>query len=119
MQVCVCLGMNSCMLYLSEIRFDILISVSSLLFNTKLTELFHKRMNLERWENLSILHDDNHVAHVDMLKRKGTFCIHELPFLAMREVATFMRLFMDANMRRKRMREGEKERERDEVRKLI
>ena len=56
------------------------------------------------------MHDDNHVAHVDMLKRKGTFCIHELPFLARREVATFMRLFMDANMRRKRMRERERER---------
>ena len=35
---------------------------------------------LERCGNLSILHDDNHVVHVDMLKRKGTLCIHELPF---------------------------------------
>ena len=62
--------------------------------------------------NLSILHDDNHVVHVDMLKRKGTLCIHELPFLARREVATFMRLFMDAIMRKKR-RERERERERE------
>ena len=83
MQVCVCLGMNLCMLYLYDIPLKLIIQAygnSTYCLNTKLTKLFHKRMNLEHWKNLSILHDNNHVVHVDMLKRKGTLCIHELPF---------------------------------------